>query len=293
MCSLFKMEERQWLPPTPTGAFVQAELCCHDLGALTALCWMLPAAPQSCFLEILAFPRGLLTNLFLENTGKRWRSGTKAILKFLGNALTACPLQHQPLLTATSREALGCSCGITSGGKVHRDCQSPWQHLSHRDGTEDDTVTVLLCLGADQHLHRGPEPAQGTGADLSPACVQGEQTTETVEQPGKTAEMQGAQKLQAFPLKEDKILQQLLLLFMHSFEQNHMQVTSGLWLADTALHVLQKSQESSRDSNKRASKASLQNTHFMCAAARIGISPSPRLQGTAFSLKSADHTNSE
>lgn len=111
-----------------------------------------------------------------------------------------------------------------------------------------------------------------------------------LEQPGKRAEMQGTQKLQAFPPQEDKNLQQFLLLFMCSFEQNHKQATSGLWLADRALHVLQNHKRAARDSNKRASKAALQNTHFMCAAARLGIPPPPRLQGTAFSFNSADHT---
>lgn len=64
---------------------MQAELCCYDLGHSQLVGALLDVtsciSPQSCFLELNAFPRGLITNLFLEHTGEKVKEWYKSHLE--------------------------------------------------------------------------------------------------------------------------------------------------------------------------------------------------------------------
>lgn len=118
---------------------------------------------------------------------------------------------------------------------------------------------------------------------------------QAVELPEKMAEMLGAQKLRTSPHypKRKKTSSNF-----HSFSFGALNITickqtAGLWFADTALRVLQIHNRGVRENDKCASKAALQNTHFMCRQQGLCIPQPPRLEGIAFSFKSADHTVSK
>lgn len=106
------------------------------------------------------------------------------------------------------------------------------------------------------------------------------------------AEMLGAQRLRTCPRYPER---KKTCSNFHSFSFGALNITickqtAGLRFADTALRVLQIHNRGVRENDKRASKAALQNTHFMCRQRGLCIPQPPRLEGIAFSFKSADHT---
>lgn len=152
MCCLLKTEERQWLPSTPSGALCR--LSCAAMTWTLTSCWVSPAAPQSCFLELTAFPRGSshkpVPGTYREKVKEwykshlevpwqlkrgsgvlmwnhKWRKGPQGLLK--------------PLTVL-----------VTQG----------W----HR-GWCCDSLALAECAALEQ-INRGPACAQSTRADLSP-----------------------------------------------------------------------------------------------------------------------------
>lgn len=196
MCCLLKTEERQWLPPTPPGAFVQAELCCHDLGTHILLGALLDvtSCSQSCFLELSVFPRGSsrkpVPGTYREKVKEWYKSHLEVPWQCSG-------------CTSQLKRGFGVLMWKHKWRKGPQGLLNPWQHWSHRDGTEDDAVTVLLwlcCLGADQQR---PRMCPKHKSWPVPSCVQGQQTTDWSNQ-GRGLRCRVPRDSRLFPLKRIK-----------------------------------------------------------------------------------------
>lgn len=87
-----------------------------------------------------------------------------------------------------------------------------------------DSLAVAEHAGLEQ-TNRSTK-AQNSPKARKVACTLVLMSKDTVELPGKMAEMWSTQKLKTFPLQRDKILQRFPFLFMCSFEHSHTQATS-------------------------------------------------------------------